>query len=162
MWKTIVAAGLITMACGAHAAEPLIEVRDRIHGFVYVTYEKEWAFSPVGRHGVSMIHSKLRISFRLKRALGAKELEKAIASRRARLEKQKDVEVFPDAATVSIAGYTARGFFWENAKRKRKSLQAWFDKDGVLFELYCEGPIEKFEEGLGGCKTVAGNIKETL
>ena len=162
MRKSIVAAGLITMAGAAHAAEPLIEVRDRIHGFVYVTYEKEWAFSPVSRHGVSMIHSRLRTSFRLKRALGSKELEKAIASRRVRLEKQKDVEVFPDAATLAIAGYTAKGFFWENTKRKRKSFQGWFDKDGVLFELQCEGPIEKFDAGLNGCKTVAGNIKETL
>ena len=162
MRRTIVAACLLTLAGAAHAAEPLIEVRDRIHGFVYVTYKKEWAFSPVSRHGVSIIHSKLRTSFRLKRALGSKELEKAIASRRTRLEKQKDVEVFPDAETLPIAGYTAKGFFWENAKRKRKSLQAWFDKNGVLFELQCEGPIEKFEEGLGGCKTVAGNIKETL
>lgn len=149
------------MAAGTSLAKsPLIEVTDRIHGFRYVTYSDEWAFSPVSKHGVYVSNSKLKGLVRLKKAIFNVTVDEAIKRRKAALEKLKTGELNSDDDVALIAGtYNARGLTWSDTKRQRRYLELWFMHREKLYQAHCDAKAQDFDAFRAACLKFIDNVR---
>ena len=138
----------------SEAKSPLIEVTDRIHGFRYVTYSDEWAFSPVSKHAVYVSNSKLKGLVRLKKAIFDITMEEAIKRRKAVIDKMETGELGSDDDIALIAGtYNAKGLTWSDTKRERSFLELWFMHRDKLFQANCDAKD-------GELRDVSGSVPE--
>lgn len=159
--------GLLAMLFGLHVAlvplahaqsetdVPFLTVIDRFLNFQYVTHTEDWAFSPVGRHGVIITNPTLSATLNFKKAVISQTVDDAIAAYRERVESNEDLGLLAAEQEAIVAGkFTATGVLVENTSRERTTLQLWFEKDGNLFDTYCEASNEHFEAAVSECRAL--------